>query len=135
LEFYAIGKLLKTFGKDTFVQPHGMTIAPDGNVWVTDAQGKDGKGHQVFKFSPDGKELMRLGKAGVAGEGPDVFNGPTDVVVAPNGDIFISDGHDPMSNGHVVKFLKDGKFIKTWGKNGSGRGDFITPHATSMPGH
>jgi hypothetical protein len=132
LEFDSSGKLLKSFGKDMFVQPHGMTVAPDGNIWVTDAQGKDGKGHQVFKFSPDGTVLMRLGKAGVAGEGPDVFNGPTDVVVAPNGDIFVSDGHDPMSNGRVVKFSKDGKFIKAWGKNGSGPGEFITPHAISM---
>jgi sugar lactone lactonase YvrE len=132
LEFDASGKLLRSFGKEMFVQPHGMTIASDGNIWVTDAQGKDGKGHQIFKFSPDGKVLMTLGKAGVAGEGPDVFNGPTDVVVAPNGDIFISDGHDPMSNGRVVKFSKDGKFIKAWGKHGSGPGEFITPHAISM---
>src|SRR5260370_5571996 len=132
LEFDTSGKLLKSFGKDMFVQPHGMTIVPDGNIWVTDAQGKDGKGHQVFKLSPDGKVLMKLGKPGVAGEGPDVFNGPTDVVVAPNGDIFISDGHDPMSNGRVVKFSKDGKFIKPWGKNGSGPGDVITPHAIAI---
>jgi streptogramin lyase len=132
LEFDSSGKLLKSLGKDMFVQPHGMTIAPDGNIWVTDAQGKDGKGHQVFKLSPDGKVLMTLGKAGVAGEGPDRFNGPTDVVVAPNGDIFISDGHDPESNGRVVKFSKDGKFIKAWGKHGSGPGEFITPHSITM---
>src|SRR5260370_13006280 len=132
LEFDTSGKMLKSFGKDMFVQPHGMTIVPDGNIWVTDAQGKDGKGHQVFKLSPDGKVLMKLGKPGVAGEGPDVFNGPTDVVVAPNGDIFISDGNDPMSNGRVVKFSKDGKFIKAWGKHGSGPGEFITPHTIAM---
>lgn len=132
LEFDSSGKLLKSFGNDMFVQPHGMTIAPDGNIWVTDAQGKDGKGHQVFKLSPDGKILMTLGKAGVVGEGPDMFNGPTDVVVAPNGDIFISDGHPPESNGRVVKFSKDGKFIKAWGKHGSGPGEFITPHSIAM---
>jgi len=132
LEFDPSGKLIKSFGMDMFVQPHGMTIAPDGNIWVTDAQGKDGKGHQVFKFSPDGKLLMTLGKAGVPGEGPDMFNQPTDVVVAPNGDIFISDGHPPDSNGRVVKFSKDGKFIKAWGKHGSGPGEFITPHSITM---
>jgi sugar lactone lactonase YvrE len=132
LEFDSSGKLLKSFGTEMFVQPHGMTLAPDGNIWVTDAQGKDGKGHQVFKLSPDGKVLMTLGKPGVAGEGPDMFNGPTDVVVAPNGDIFISDGHDPNSNGRVVKFSKDGKFIKAWGKHGSGPGEFITPHSITM---
>lgn len=132
LEFDSSGKLLKSIGKDMFVQPHGMAIGPDGSIWVTDAQGKDGKGHQVFKLSPDGKVLMTLGKAGVAGEGPDMFNGPTDVVVARNGDIFISDGHDPESNGRVVKFSKDGKFIKAWGKHGSGPGEFITPHSIAM---
>ena len=61
---------------------------------MTDGQGSDGKGHQVFKFSPDGKLLLTLGKAGVAGDGPDTFNQPSDVVVAANGDIFVADGHD-----------------------------------------
>src|SRR2546425_1652641 len=132
LEFDRSGKLLKSFGTDMFVQPHGMTIAPDGNIWVTDAQGKGGKGHQIFKLSPDGKVLMTLGKAGVAGEGPDTFNGPTDVVIAPNGDIFVSDGHVMNANGRIVKFSKDGKFIKTWGKKGKGPGEMDTPHAIAM---
>ena len=75
--------------------PHGLHVDRDGNVWVTDAQGsKDGtKGHQVIKLSPDGKILMRLGTAGVAGGGPDHFTEPSDVVTAPNGDIFVADGH------------------------------------------
>src|SRR5438067_11935444 len=67
LKFDASGKMLTSFGADMFVQPHGMTVDRDGNLWVTDAQGKDGKGHQVFKLSPDGKVLMKLGKAGVGG--------------------------------------------------------------------
>src|SRR6201981_2359808 len=92
LEFDPSGKLLKSFGAG-FVQAHGLAIDRDGNIWVTDAQGKDGKGQQVFKFSPEGKVLMTLGKAGVAGEGPDTFSGPADVVVARNGDIFVADGH------------------------------------------
>ena len=92
----------------------------DGNVWVTDARGQDGKGQQVFKFSPDGKLLLTLGKAGVAGDGPDTFNQPSDVVVAPNGDIFVADGHGDNTNARIVKFSKDGKFIKTWGKRGNG---------------
>jgi streptogramin lyase len=126
------GKLLKSFGADMFVQPHGMTIDPEGNLWVTDAQGKDGKGHQVFKLSPDGKALMTLGKAGVAGEGPDTFSGPTDVVVAGNGDIFVTDGHVANSKGRVVKFSKAGTFIKEWGKTGSGPGEFNVPHSIAM---
>ena len=113
------------------VNPHGMSIDRDGNLWVTDAQNKDGKGQQVFKLNPDGKVLMTLGTAGVAGEGPDTFNGPTDVVTAPNGDIFVSDGHVD-NHGRVVKFSKDGKFIKAWGKGGSGPGEFDVPHSITI---
>ena len=66
-----------------FVFPHGIAVDKDGNIWVTDGQGRDGKGHQVFKFSPDGEVLMTLGKAGVAGDGPDTFNQPDDVPSPP----------------------------------------------------
>jgi streptogramin lyase len=126
------GRPLKSFGAGLFVFPHGFHIDKDGNVWVTDAQGKDGKGHQVFKFSPDGKVLLTLGKAGVAGNGPDTFNQPSDVVVAANGDIFVADGHGTDSNARIVKFSPDGKFIKTWGKKGFGPGEFDTPHAIAL---
>ena len=115
------GNVTKSFGAGMFVFPHGIHVDRDGNVWVTDGRGKGGKGHQVFKFSPDGKVLMTLGKAGVAGDGPDTFNPPSDVLVAPNGDIFVADGHGGETNARIVKFSKDGKFIKAWGKNGVGR--------------
>ena len=75
---------------------------------------------------------MTLGKAGVAGDGPDTFNRPCDVVTAPNGDIFVADGHGGDSNARIVKFSKDGKFIKAWGRKGSGPGEFDTPHAIAM---
>jgi len=68
---------------------------------------------------------MTLGSAGVAGEGADTFNGPTDVAVARNGDVFVADGH---VNNRIVKFSKDGKFIKQWGKKGSNPGEFNLPH-------
>ena len=132
LEFDPSGKLLKSLGTGMFVQPHGMTIDRDGNLWVTDAQNKDGKGQQVLKLSPEGKVLMTLGKAGVAAEGPDTFSGPTDLVIAPNGDIFVSDGHVANANGRIVKFSKDGKFIKAWGKKGKGPGEMDTPHSIAM---
>jgi len=132
LKFDASGKLLKTFGEGMFVFPHGIYVDQQGNVWVTDGQGKDGKGQQVFKFSPDGKVLMTLGKAGVAGDGPDTFNQPSDVIVAANGDIFVADGHGGNTNARIVKFSKDGKFIKTWGKKGTAPGDFDTPHALAF---
>src|ERR1700680_4258296 len=132
LEFDPSGKLVKSFGAGMLVVPHGILVDKDGNVWVTDSQGKDGKGHQVFKFSAEGKVLMTLGKAGVAGEGPDTFSGPTDVVIAANGDIFVTDGHVANSKGRVVKFSKDGTFIKEWGKTGSGPGEFNIPHSIAM---
>ena len=132
LELDRSGKILKRIGAGLFVAPHGLFVDRDGNVWVTDQNGKDGKGHQVFKFSPEGKVLMTLGKKGVAGEGPDTFNRPTDVVVAPSGDIFVADGHGGDTVGRIVKFTKDGKFVKTWGKLGSGPGELKLPHALAM---
>ena len=129
LKFDSSGKLLKSFGAGIFVFPHGIFIDKEGNVWATDADGKQGKGHQVFKFSPEGKVLMTLGTAGVAGEGPNQFNRPSDVAVASNGDIFVADGHGGDSNARIVKFSKDGKFIKTWGKKGTAPGDFDAPHS------
>src|SRR3990172_13279963 len=134
----ASGRLLTSFGGGMFAFPHGLHVDRDGNVWVTDGQrSKDGtKGHQVVKFSPDGKVLMTLGRAGVAGNGPDTFNEPNDVMTAPNGDIFVADGHSgqqptppPNANARIVKFTRGGKYIKEWGKLGSGPGEFRTPHA------
>jgi hypothetical protein len=132
LKFDASGTLKTSFGSGLFVFPHGMFVDAEGNVWLTDSRSKDGKGNQVFKFSPEGKVLLTLGKAGVAGDGPDVFNQPSDVVVSKTGEIFVADGHDEDSNARIVKFTKDGKFIKTWGKRGSGPGEFDTPHGLAF---
>jgi len=76
---------------------------------------------------------MTLGKAGVAGDGPDTFNQPNAVAIAPNGDIFVSDGHSAgRGNARVVKFTNDGKFIKQWGGHGSGPGQFEVPHTLAF---
>ena len=120
LKFDASGKLVKSFGAGMFVFPHGIHVDRAGNVWVTDGLGKGGKGHQVFKFSPEGKLLLALGKPGIAGDGPDEFNAPSAVLVAPDGDIFVADGHGGNTNARIVKFSPEGKFIKTWGKKGLG---------------
>jgi hypothetical protein len=132
LEFNPAGKLLTSFGAGMFVFPHGITVDADGNIWVTDGLGNNGKGQQVFKFSPGGKVLMTLGKAGVAGTGPDEFNEPSAVAIAANGDIFVADGHGGDSNARVVKFTKDGTFIKTWGKKGTGPSEFDVPHCITF---
>jgi len=145
LQFDPSGKLLRSFGGEMFAFPHGFTVDAEGNVWTSDANANETvlgmsarnangvmRGQQVFKFSPDGKVLMTLGKPGVRGNGPDTFDGPTGIAVAPNGDIFVTDGHG--KNDRVVKFSKDGRFIKTWGRHGAGPGKFDQPHDISIGG-
>jgi sugar lactone lactonase YvrE len=131
LKFDASGKLLKSWGEGMFVFPHGATVDPQGNLWVTDQQGKDGIGQQVFKFNSEGKVLMTLGKAGVASDAPGLFDQPTDVAIAANGDIFVTEGH-LQGNNRISKFSKDGKFIKSWGKKGAGPGEFFAPHSIAI---
>ncbi len=132
------GEMLANFGAGLFVLPHGLHVDDDGNVWVTDSQGNEAgtKGHQVIKFSPEGEELMRLGEAGQPGSGPGQLNEPCDVIVAPNGDIFVSDGHSGQSpdppagrTGRILKFDSEGNFIMEWGEIGFRPGQFRTPHA------
>jgi DNA-binding beta-propeller fold protein YncE len=132
LKFDPSGKLVKSFGAGKFVWPHGLHVDREGNVWATDGRGKDGQGHQVFKFSPEGVIVMTLGKAGVAGDGPDTFNAPSAVLIAANGDIFVADGHGGDTNARIMKFSASGKFIKTWGKQGSGPGEFKLPHTLAI---
>jgi len=132
LKYDPSGKLLTSWGAGMFIFPHGATVDRDGNLWVTDARGEGGKGHQVFKFSPAGKVVMTLGKAGVSGSGPDLFDQPTDVVVAPSGDIFVTDSHRNGKNNRVVRFRKDGTFVKEWGKKGSGPGEISEPHTIAL---
>ena len=132
LKYNADGKLLQSWGQGLFIFPHGASVDRNGNLWVTDARGENGKGHQVFKFDPHGKVLMTLGKAGVSGSGPGLFDQPTDVVVAANGDIFVTDSHRNGKNNRVVKFNRQGKFIKEWGKKGSGPGELSEPHTIAM---
>lgn len=132
LKFDASGKLVKSFGEELLVFPHGLHVDREGNVWVTDGVHRGSKGQQVLKFSPDGRVLLRLGKPGVAGAGNDEFNAPSAVVTAPNGDIFVADGHGGNTNNRIVKFDKDGKYIKEWGKKGKGPGEFDVPHSLAM---
>ena len=134
LEFDPSGKFLKSFGHGLFVSPHKISVDRDGNLWVADNGMKDGQGQQVFKFDQNGKVLMTLGKAGVSGPGLDTFDQPTDVAVAPNGDIFVADGHggQPNNNARIMKFDAHGKFLKTWGKKGTGIGEFDCPHTLAF---
>jgi hypothetical protein len=167
LHFDASGKLIKSFGAGMLIFPHGIHVDKDGNVWVTDGQdngptpqrggggGREAgaappaptgpigppagatKGNQVYKFSPDGKVLLTLGKPGGAAS-PDYFYQPNDVVTAPNGDIFVSEGHG-RGNNRVLKFDKTGKFIKQVAKGtggptdkGTGPGEWNLPHKLAV---
>jgi sugar lactone lactonase YvrE len=158
LKFDASGKLVKSFGAGMIAFAHGIHVDRDGNIWVTDANDNRPRpargaaagtppraapaklvGHQVLKFSPEGKVLLTLGKAGVAGNPPDALTEPNDVVTAPNGDIFVAEGHAGQNNNappdtvaRISKFTKDGKFIKSWGKLGSETGNFRTPHGLAF---
>ena len=143
LEFNPAGRLLKSFGVGLFAHPHGFTVDKDGNIWATDtndeetilgmpaknAQGVT-MGQQVLKISPAGKVLMTIGTPGVGGNGPYTFDRPTGVSIAPNGDIFVADGHsgNKSNSARVVKYSRDGTFIKTWGRLGSEPGNFRDPH-------
>jgi sugar lactone lactonase YvrE len=158
LKFDTSGKLLQSFGKGMMVFPHGIHVDRDGNIWVTDGndnlprrrpgQPADAPlppppakvvGHQVFKFSPDGKLLLSLGKPGGNQPGqpadPASFYQPNDVITYPNGDILVAEGHGnaPPSTARLVRFDKSGKFLREFGKMGSGTdGEFMQPHGLAF---
>lgn len=120
LQYDRAGKLVRTWGVGMFQFPHGTCIDRGGNLWVSDTLG-----HQVFQFSPEGKLLKTLG-------GDGLFDQPTDVVVAKNGDIFVADGHRGSRNNQISRFNKDGRLIKTWGHKGSGPGEISEPHTIAL---
>ena len=101
------GKLLKSWGSDLFIMPHGLEIDNEGNVWVTDVGL-----HQVFKFNADGELLMTLGEAQRTGNDTKHFNLPTDIAVAPDGTFYVSDGY---GNSRIVKFSAQGEYLFEWG--------------------
>jgi len=155
MKFDSTGAVVAHFGAGLLIAPHGIDVDRNGNVWVTDCactgggrgrgRGSDSagaapapsapsvpKGHQIFEFSPAGKLLMTLGVPG--GDRDSAFFQPNDVLVAPNGDIFVAEGHSSNEGAvaRVFKFSKDGKLIKAWGTLGHGPDDFDQPHALAM---
>lgn len=124
----ASGAVVKTFGQGGFARAHGMRVDPQGNIWATDVAG-----HTVTKWSADGKLLLTLGTKGQAGTwdeaaGTRLFNEPNDIGFAPNGDVFVVQGHGRGEN-RVLRFDKTGKFLKSWGSNGTGPGQFDLSHS------
>jgi DNA-binding beta-propeller fold protein YncE len=140
------GEVLANFGAGVFVTPHGIYVHDDGTVWVTDFAGNAAgtKGHQVHKFSPEGELLLSLGMAGQPGNEPGYLNQPNDVIVGPDGSIYVGDGHSGQGmitaqaieegraeglTGRIVKFSPEGEYIMEWGEIGTEHGQFRTPHA------
>jgi DNA-binding beta-propeller fold protein YncE len=149
LKFDETGKLVTSFASGLMIFPHGIHVDRDGNIWVTDGQDNKPRrargaapdsplppapatliGHQVFKFSPDGKLLMTLGVAG-GGTGSEGFFQPNDVVTAPNGNIYVAEGHGG-DNARIVVFDTSGKYLREFGKKGTAPGEFDQPHALAF---
>jgi streptogramin lyase len=146
LKFDSAGTLVASFGGGLLVAPHGIFVGRDGHVWVTDCActgGRGGaaaappagppKGHQIFEFAPDGRLLRTLGLPG-GGRDSAYFWQPNDVLVAPDGSIFVAEGHSsqPGSVARVLKFDRAGRLLKTWGQLGAGPADMNQPHALAM---
>lgn len=121
------GKPLNSWGASLFIMPHGLTVDKENNVWVTDVGLQ-----QIFKFTHDGKLLMKLGEARIPGDDSMHFNYPTDIAVTPEEFFYVSDGY---RNSRVIKFSKEGKYLLQWGKKGNGEGEFDTPHAIDVDSH
>ena len=125
LVFNREGELQDSWGDGLFPNNHSIDVDHEGNVWITDRTN-----NMVHKFTMDGQQLMALGTKGVTGDkdSTDAFDGPADVAIAPNGDIFVLDG-----NARIVHFSKDGTFIKTiGGVEGTGPGEFEGAHALAL---
>ena len=121
----ASGKLLSSWGENRFLEPHGLRVDRNDNVWVTDR-----RLHQVFKFSHDGKLLLTIGTERTPGLDATHFNMPTDIAFSPDGAaIYVSDGY---GNNHVAKFSSDGKYLLDWGRKGGGPGEFDLPHSVAV---
>ncbi len=136
MRFDLEGNLMTSFGAGMIAWPHGMFVDDDGNVWVADATGyaavPEGWGHVIYKFSPEGEVLMTLGRRGESGGGAELLAKPSDVVVAPDGHIFVADGHDAGGNNRIVKYTATGEFVMEWGSTGEGDGQFRDVHALAM---
>ena len=108
------GKLISSWGANMFMVPHGITVDGQNNVFLTDVSLQ-----QVFKFTHDGKLIFALGEPGVGAWDGKHFNEPTDIAIRPDGTFYVSDGY---VNSRVALFDRNGKWVREWGKKGSGEG-------------
>ena len=151
IKYDSDGNIVTHFGGGVMIWPHGIDVDDQGNVWVTDARAATpaelsenpdaaGKGHAVYKFSPEGEILLTLGTPGVAGDGTGaLLNEPNDVITGPNGDIYVGDGHsgqggnaDLSTVSRIAKYDRTGRFLESWGRIGTAPGEFRTPHGLAF---
>jgi peptidylamidoglycolate lyase len=115
------GRLVNKWGQNVLALPHSITVDHQDNIWIADVAL-----NQIFKFSHDGKLLLKLGERGVAGDDATHFNQPSDIAVTEDGSFYVSDGY---GNNRIVKFGADGRFLFQWGSKGKNAGQFDLPHA------
>ncbi|KAI6178085.1 Peptidylamidoglycolate lyase [Aphelenchoides besseyi] len=123
------GKVIGERGHGMFYMPHGLSVDPEGNYWVTDVAR-----HQVIKLNRDFKPILELGEKMVPGSDEKHFCKPTDVAVSKQGDIFVADGY---CNSRIVKFDRNGKYLGSFGAANSDPtdpkiGEFSTPHSLAL---
>jgi len=128
MEFDPDGGFVRGFGDGLFERPHGLRIDAEDNIWATDVAG-----NVVYKFDPSGRIAMVLGVKGRAGEWHDfghlrLFHEPSEAAVGPTGDIYVLQGHG-KADSRIVKFNREGMFVRTWGGTGKGPGQFDVPHS------
>jgi DNA-binding beta-propeller fold protein YncE len=131
MEFDGTGQYIRSLGQGLYDRPHGLRVDRDDNIWTTDVAS-----HVVYKMNPDGRILLVLGVRGNAGDMHPyghlpLFNEPNDLAFAANGDFFVTQGHG-RGEPRVLKFDRDGNFIKAWGKKGKGPGEFDIAHSIAI---
>ena len=118
------GDLIKYWGENEFIMPHGLSVDKEDNIWVTDVGA-----HQIKKFSGNGELLLSIGKRGVSGNDEITFDRPTDIGFDKSGNFYVSDGY---INSRIVKYSKDGVYLKEWGTKGEKPGEFDLPHGITI---
>ena len=131
MEFDRGGNFVRALGEGLLTRPHGLRIDADDNIWIA-----DGGAHIVLKLNPQGRIVLVLGVKGSAGEWHEagflrLFNEPNDVAFGAGGEIYVTQGHG-KGDSRVLKFDRDGNFIKTWGGNGAAPGQFNVPHSIAI---
>lgn len=145
------GNVVASFGAGQIAWPHGMDVDSEGNIWVVDARIPTPQelerfpeaarlGNSVMKFSPAGELLLTIGTPGEAGDPPTHLTEPNDVLIGPDGSIYIGETHGAQfqdepgadAKSRITKWAPDGSFVKSWGEWGFEDGQLRSPHSLAM---